>query len=280
MNSHDTQGNDHTKTPEPGNDTNSSFAGDILASLAFLSRLPIKLANRHFSLANSSRAFGIAGLILGAICGAIFWAVHMVGLGTLPAIITALALSALITGGLHEDGLADVADGFGGGWSSERKLEIMRDSQIGTYGVLALVFSVGFRIAAYSSLVDSGNIGNSFIVTIAVFAAIGCLSRSTMALMMYQLPQARKDGRAVEAGVPSHDNLRNGLFISAIAGLTCLVVGVETGAIIATFAGVAIAYLVVRKLASSQIGGYTGDVLGTLQQVTEIFCLLALLIAN
>ena len=275
MNNPDTQGNDHAKTDEPTNENGSSFAHDVMTGLAFLSRLPIRLSNPRFSLARSSRAFGIVGLILGALSGAIFWLAHSVGLGTLPAVIVALALSALISGGLHEDGFADVADGFGGGWSKERKLEIMRDSQIGTYGVLALIFSVGFRITAYSSIIASQN---SFITSVAMFAAIGCLSRSTMALMMYQLPLARKDGRAVDAGTPSHDNLRNGLFISAITGLLCLLVVVKTSAVIASFAGVAIAYLVVRKLAKSHIGGYTGDVLGALQQTTEIFILLALLL--
>lgn len=275
MNNPDTQGNDRVKTDEPTNENDSSFVHDVMTGLAFLSRLPIRPSNPHFSLARSSRAFGVTGLILGALSGAIFWFAHSAGLGTLPAVIATLAISALISGGLHEDGLADVADGFGGGWSKERKLEIMRDSQIGTYGVLALIFSVGFRITAYSTIIASEN---NFITIVAMFAAIGCLSRSTIALMMYQLPLARKDGRAVDAGTPSHDNLRNGLFISAVAGLLCLLIAVKTGAVIASFAGVAIAYLVMRKLTRSHIGGYSGDVLGALQQTTELFILLALLL--
>ena len=286
MNSPDTQENDYVKSQPPLAE-NSSFGRDVITCLAFLSRLPIKSSDQPYSLAHASRAFGVSGLVLGALAGVVFQIANIAGFSSLIAVIVALALSALITGGLHEDGLADVADGFGGGWTIDRKLEIMRDSQIGTYGVLALVFSVAFRIAAYAGIIDglgngagvSGS-GTSFMAAIGLFAAIGCLSRAPMAVMMYQMSLARSDGRAAQAGVPSHNNVRNGLFISVIAGSLCLLMAVPIGALIAVLASIAIAYLIIGKLAKKHIGGYTGDVLGTLQQTAEIFALLALLAFN
>ena len=258
-------------------EADTSLSKDVRVALCFLSRLPVKPPQGPFNLAHASRAFGLAGLILGAISGLAFVMASLIGLGTTAAVIIALAIGTLATGGLHEDGLADVADGFGGGWDRSRKLEIMRDSQIGTYGVLALIFSVGFRIVAYAGLLGTDR---GALEAVAIFAAIGCLSRAPMAMMMYQMPVARKDGRAVEAGSPSHDNLRTGLFVSAIAGGVILFFPAGVSGVAMTVAGMAFAYLVVARTAEKNIGGYTGDVLGTLQQITEIFCLIALLAIN
>lgn len=268
--------------------TETSFREDILTSLSFLSRLPVKVSQRPGggapSLANASRAFGIVGLILGALTGVFYWVLSVIGVTPIPAVIMTLALGSVFTGGLHEDGLADTADGFGGGWSVARKLDIMRDSQIGTYGVLALIFSVGFRIFAYGEILGSTGLSpvtfsiSSLLAVISLFAAIGCLSRAPIALMMYQMPLARSDGRAAEAGKPSHNTLRSGLFISAVAGAICLVTFTGVGAAIAVFASLALVYVGLRKLANRQIGGYSGDVLGALQQSAEIGCLLALML--
>jgi len=251
----------------------TSFYQDIQTALAFLSRLPVKSAD-DFSLASASRAFGVAGLILGSMVGLVFWLATLTGLTVVPAVMVALAAGTLITGGLHEDGLADVADGFGGGWTKQRKLEIMRDSSIGTYGVLALIFSVALRIAGYSAIIEAGD---NLFLAIGLFAAVAGISRAAMAVMMYQLPLARDDGRAAQAGRPSHDNLRQGLFISVIASGLVLMVVLEPVAMLVSIAGVIVAYLIVKHTARLQIGGYTGDVLGALQQIAEIFAVLAIL---
>lgn len=280
MNNRETQANDKSDFSEPEQRAKQSFWQDFLTSLAFLSRLPIKpsgTTSGDYSLVSASRTFGITGLFLGSLTGLIFWLASTLGLTTLPAVLVALAISTLITGGLHEDGLADVADGFGGGWTKDRKLEIMRDSSIGTYGVLALVFSVGLRVTAYVLLLEA-NAG--FFVIIAMFAALGCLSRAPLAFMMYQVPLARKDGRAVQAGSPCHDNLRQGLFVSVIAGAVLLILAIGIFATVAVLAGIFLAYLIIARLARIQVGGYTGDILGTLQQLAEISALLALLITR
>jgi len=266
---------DRPEAPETKAQGKTSFWQDFLASLAFLSRLPVN-SPPDVSLAEASRAFGVVGLFLGALTGLAFWLASAIGFGTVVAILVALAINALLTGALHEDGLGDVADGFGGGWSKARKLEIMRDSTIGAYGVLALIFSVALRVAAYTLILS---VEPGLFATIAFFAAISCLSRAIIPVMMYQMPLARSDGRAAQAGKPSHDNLRQGLFIAVIAGAVFLMLAVGITGVIAGFAGVLVAYLIIAQVARRQIGGYTGDVLGALQQTAEIFSLLAILAA-
>ena len=182
--------------------------------------------------------------------------------------------SFLITGGLHEDGLADVADGFGGGWSRERKLEIMHDSSIGTYGTFALIASVAIRALGYGEiLTDQANIVQS----VLIFAGIGCLSRTPLIYMMYKLKPARLDGRAVEAGKPSRNMMRQAVFSAVI--ITTLFIMFSRGfspAVLTIFSAVA-AYVLIKYICLKQIGGYTGDVLGSLQQITEIFAILLLI---
>lgn len=274
MNNSDKQENDEPHEQK----INNSFVADMLTGLAFFSLLPVlpaKAQHQTHSLARSSRAFGVVGLVLGTLTGLVFWFLGSLGLSTLPAVIVALAFGTIVTGGLHEDGLADVADGFGGGWTAEKKLEIMRDSQIGTYGMLALIFSMLLRVACYAEILGHAS---GLITIVGLFAGIGCLSRGIIPLMMYQLPMARKSGRAVEAGVPSHDNLRRGLFITAACGGIFLTVSTGITTAIAVMIGAVLSYMLVEKLARKNIGGYTGDVLGTLQQVTELTSLLLILL--
>lgn len=274
MNNHQAQANDQAEAPGPGQQAETPFLQDFLTALAFLSRLPITTSG-SFSLANASRAFGVVGLFLGALTGLVFWLAGTLGLATLPAVILALVFSTLLTGGLHEDGLADVADGFGGGWSKDRKLEIMRDSAIGTYGVLALIFSVGLRVTSYSLLLGNQQ---DLLLSVGLFASIACLSRASMAVLMYQLPLARNDGRAAQAGNPGHNNLRQGLLISVISSAVFLTLGFGLVAMLVCVAGAVVAYLVIKQTALSQIDGYTGDVLGSLQQITEICALIVIMI--
>ena len=276
MNKPDKQAIDQADTGEPHLTGKTSFLEDFLASLEFLSRLPVKVTKRP-PLAIASRAFGAVGLVLGALTGLLFWLAISAGLSTGLAVVIALAAHILLTGGLHEDGLADVADGFGGGWTVARKLEIMRDSAVGTYGVLALIFAVGLRVTAYNFILESqSGAATGLLASVGLFAGVACISRAAMAFMMYQLPLARGDGRAAQAGSPSHDNLRQGLFISAVAGGAVLMLFGGITVALAAFAGAALAYLIVSRATRRQIGGYTGDVLGSLQQITEILALIAI----
>ena len=180
----------------------------------------------------------------------------------------------LITGALHEDGLADVADGFGGGATRERKLEILRDSRLGTYGVAALVLSLILRAAAIAAAARMGDL----YATAALALAAG-LARFGALAPIALLPPARPDGAGASAGAGLDSrSLRQ-------AGVTAIVLAAALGfvalglwpALFAVVVGFGAAMLVV-SLARRQIGGQTGDVAGAAAAATEIGAWTALLI--
>ena len=246
----------------------SDLLEDLRVSLMFLTRLPVSASSDEPGrpLSQASRAFPLAGIVVGLLTAAVFIVCLSLGLPAIVSSAIAVGSGVVMTGGLHEDGLADVADGFGGGRTVERKLEIMRDSRIGTFGVVALIIVVLIKVSAIAALVSSDK---TWWAIAAAIVAGACLSRSFMAVMMTSLPPARPDGRSVEAGQPASDISRQSLLIglAVSAGVLWVTWGfwVSVAAIVAA-AGV---YFIVKRLALRQIGGQTGDVLGCLQILAE-----------
>jgi adenosylcobinamide-GDP ribazoletransferase len=176
----------------------------------------------------------------------------------------AIAAGIALTGALHEDGLADTADGLGGGHARERALEIMRDSTIGTYGAAALVFSIGLRWAALASLTAASGAAALIIAHSAARGSIAiALNRSSYA-------REKGTGELVAHGVPDADLWWTLAFIAALA----LVAGGWTGLIGVAFGLAAATFLHMRV--DRRIGGYTGDTLGAMEQICEITVLLVL----
>src|SRR5271167_906470 len=136
----------------------SARGEELKVSALFLTRLPFAPATPvdGAATARAAWAFPVAGILIGLIGAAIYALAHKLGLPAWPSAALSVAATLAATGCLHEDGLADTADGFGGGKTRERKLEIMRDSRIGTYGVCALVLSLLLRVSALASLADPG----------------------------------------------------------------------------------------------------------------------------
>ncbi len=259
--SNDTQGSDYGWPPDFG-----AWWTDLKIATAFLTRLPIRLGDTGglSALARAARCFPLVGLGIGLV-GAIVYAVAIaLDLPPLLAALIAVAATVAVTGALHEDGLADTADGFGGGGERERKLQIMRDSRIGTYGVVALVLALAARIVALASFDDNAD---------AVAALILCqaASRALIVAVMQRAPLARSDGLAASAGRPTQATM---LWALGLGGLIALALAGLDGAV-AVVAGAAVAWAV-AWLARQQIGGVTGDVLGAVQQGSEIAMLLAL----
>jgi adenosylcobinamide-GDP ribazoletransferase len=236
---------------------------DLLRALVLLTRLPVPGADGARGAA-SAWAWPLVGLIVGAVSGGVGWIALLLGLSPGIAAGLVLATTAVMTGALHEDGLADCADGFWGGQSAERRLEIMKDSRIGAYGVLALIFTVGLTWLALSMLIGAG----AFWAAVLIPAA---LSRGAMAGVMADLPLAREDGLARHVGRPSKLAAGSGFVLSAL-----LAIGVAGLAGIAAIIVVAAVSVVVARLARAKIGGQTGDVLGATQQNTTLAALLAL----
>jgi adenosylcobinamide-GDP ribazoletransferase len=238
---------------------------DFAVAAGLLTRLPIgAAAGEAGAIAAAGWAFPLVGAGIGGLCALAFVAAEGFGLGPPLAALLALAAGLALTGALHEDGLADTADGLGGGNSREEKLAIMRDSRQGSFGILALVLSLGLRAAALAA------IGDPIHAALALVAAHAA-SRGVLPPLMRALPPARTDGLGATAGRPS-------LIVSVVAeGLGCVIalalLGPVTGGIGLASSGGAVIFA--GWLVRRQIGGYTGDVLGFFQQIGEIVMLLA-----
>lgn len=245
---------------------------DVSICLQFYSRLPIGSARADAppDLARLAPALPLAGALIGATGAASLIVARICHLPPLVCALIAIATLTIITGALHEDGLADLADGLAGA-TRDAKLAIMRDSRIGSYGALALLLSVLLRAAALAALIERGILLSAFAL---IFAS--ALSRVAGLVPMTMLAPARADGLGAAAAAPTREVLtRAGCYAAALAvapwlagaGLSQIVM-----AIVAAFVGGAL----VAALARKQIGGYTGDVLGAAQQVAEIAILLSL----
>jgi adenosylcobinamide-GDP ribazoletransferase len=240
-------------------------AGEIKTAVIFSTRLPLPAfaPAGGATIAQAIWALPLAGLLVGGV-GAIVYAIaHRLGVPAWPAAALTVAATLALTGCLHEDGLADTADGFGGGATRERKLEIMRDSRIGAYGVCALVVSILIRAGVLASLADPAW------VAWALIAAHGA-GRATLPVLMFLVGPARADGLSVTAGQPPREQAIAGAVLGVVILLVCL--GFESALIAAVLLAVSVA--VVARLSTAQIGGQTGDVLGALEQVGEILVLL------
>ncbi len=236
---------------------------DTALSLVFFTRLPLPVFDfRDRALAQAIWAAPLAGLVVAAIAALVFAVATGLGLSANSAAALTLAAGMLVTGCLHEDGLSDVADGFGGGKSREKKLEIMRDSRIGAYGASALALSILIRWTALADIASPASM-------IAVLIAAHMASRGLLGAFMHLLPAARSDGLSASAGTVSINTALAGAVIGA-ASLLLLGAG---GAISAAILLAAI-FLGLRALCLRQIGGHTGDTIGALQQLAEIAVLL------
>jgi len=229
----------------------ASKAREVQLAFVFLTRVPVgRLPDPAPSLPHAAWAFPLVGLAVGAVTGAVFVAAQML-LPGLAAAFLAIAAGLILTGALHEDGLADVADGFGGGATREAKLEIMRDSRIGSYGVLALIVVLGMIAAAMAEAPPTWS-------TFAIFMTIGAVSRGAMLIPMEHLPSARTEGLGHSA-VLSKD--------SGVGLAIAIVCAALTNMWFLIAAGLAVGAM--EWLAKRQIGGQTGDVLGATQKITE-----------
>jgi adenosylcobinamide-GDP ribazoletransferase len=243
-------------------------AEELKAVLVFCSRLPLARATPFAdgAIGKAAWAFPVAGLAIGVIGAAVYVLAHRLGLPPWPAAALSVTATLVVTGCLHEDGLADTADGFGGGKTREQKLEIMRDSRTGAYGVSALAMSLLLRVGALASFGDTRSV-------VWALIAAHTAARAAMPVLMWLLPPARNDGLSFQAGRPPGDSMAAAVAIAFIVLLFCLLPGRGVMASIVLIAAVAL----MAWLSTRQIEGQTGDVLGALEQVSEILVLLVAL---
>ena len=234
----------------------------LTAAAQFLTRLPTPplTAWSDDLLARSARYFPAVGLVVGAISAAAFYGARSLWpAGPLPAVL-AVGVAVAATGGFHEDGLADTADGLGGGQSREQRLTIMKDSRLGSYGALALGLVLALRVAALSALAHP-------LLAVEALLAAHALARAAAVVAMAALPYAADP--AASKLKPSARGVRRGeVLIALVVGLAPLALLPPLAAVAAALVGVAAALwpaLAARRL----IGGCTGDVLGAIEQACE-----------
>ncbi|MEM9872014.1 MAG: adenosylcobinamide-GDP ribazoletransferase [Pseudomonadota bacterium] len=246
-------------------DKSDIWLWDVPLACVLLTRVPLPaLPDRAF--AHSARAvwaYPLVGLLLGGAVAVL--SVVLEALGLPAAVVAGLVLSALVllTGAMHEDGLADTADGLWGGQNPARRLDIMKDSRIGTYGVLALVLAMGLRWLGYT------DIGWAQLIAALV------LSRAAMPALMASLPHARADGLSKSVGRP-----RRGPVAGAIALALALAVVLVGPVGLVAAGGAAVAAGGMAALARAKIGGQTGDILGATQVVCELVVLFVFVAQN
>jgi len=239
---------------------------ELKIGFIFLTRLPV-VHNEPMAQGDLSRALWTApvvGFAVALVGAAVYAVAHALHVPPFPAAALAVCATLVLTGGLHEDGLADVADGFGGGGTRERKLEIMRDSRIGTYGVCALAMSFILRVGALASL------GDASLVAAALIAAHAA-GRAGIPAFMQLVPPARADGLSADAGTPPGSSSLAAALLGAVALIACLGWGAGLLALLL----LAAAFAFMSWLCRRQIHGQTGDVLGALEQAGEVIVLLA-----
>ncbi|MBX2832473.1 MAG: adenosylcobinamide-GDP ribazoletransferase [Rhodospirillales bacterium] len=242
--------------------SNMSVMLDFWRAMVLLSRVPVFQVDdfRPAVIARSVWSWPLVGLVLAGLALLPAMLVHSLTENTMIFAIIVVAFMVLLTGAMHEDGMADCADGFGGGVERSRKLEIMRDSQIGTYGVVALILCLSLRLTL---LYTAANIGQAAILLLCT----AVMSRAAMPVVMRVLPPARDNGLGKGAGRP-------GLLLMAIGFVIAIAVVWALAGIVATLAvllGAVIAICLVVLIAKRQIGGQTGDVLGATQLSAELF---------
>jgi adenosylcobinamide-GDP ribazoletransferase len=238
---------------------------EVRLALGFFTRLPLKSppGSTGGQIAEAARAFPIAGAVVGLVGSLIYLLAMEIGLSGLLAALLAVAATVVVGGALHEDGLADFADMLGVRGDRERKLAVMRDSRIGSYGVLALGFSTAIKVGAVVGL------GHPWSVAGALITAHVC-GRAVLPIIMRSLPLARANGLAVEAGKPSAPATYQGLGVALL--ISAFVCG--PGAALVSVVVAIVAAFLVSEVARRQIGGYTGDVLGAAEEVAQLAILI------
>ena len=237
---------------------------DLLTAVQFLTRLRVPSAPyEQDSLARAVKFFPVVGLLIGS--GSVL--LYLMLAPHLPSTIVALLVViylVAITGGLHEDGLADSADGFGGGWEREKVLAIMRDSRIGTYGAAALALSLLARVLLIASL--------SRTQAAAWLIAAPVLSRWTILPLSYFLPPARdRDQNQIDGQGARIARLttRGSLIMGSLLTLAIVLALLHFRALIPILVSLAVT-LATALYYRHRIGGVTGDCFGATTQVAEI----------
>jgi adenosylcobinamide-GDP ribazoletransferase len=242
----------------------SSWWRDFVRAATFLTRIPFHIDETEAArpLASATRAFPLAGLVVGVAGAIVLLLANTLGLPQLASSLLAVAATALVAGGLNEEGLANTADGLLTTKNKDDALHTMRESRLGAYGMLALVFVVGLKVAALEAIEASDAAASLIGAEIA--------GRTILPVLLWLLPPARSEGISFDAGKPDKEGLTLNLALGAV--LMLIMFGFGAGLVAIVFTGVVMALTI--GVIRSRIGGHTGDVLGATEQVVSTIVLL------
>ena len=244
----------------------AALLDQLRLAMMLLTRVPVGLVGTPAPLLGQTTwAWPLAGVPVGLGQGLVLSGGLAAGLPPAVAALMAVAAGLMLTGGLHEDGLADLTDGLSGGRTRARRLEIMRDSRIGSHGAAALIVALGLRGASLAAL--SG--GAALLVPVAV----AMLSRATLPALLMSVPQARGDGLGAAALAGSSGKRAAAAALVALVGAVLLL---GTSALPCALAA-ALAAGLTAVIARQRLGGITGDVLGAAQIGAELGALVIFL---
>ena len=256
---------------EPGPGSIRAQLRAARAALTFLTRLPLSRTGEDASgtvdMARGTIYFPLVGALVGAWGGVVYWLASAIWPASV-AVVLSIAATVAVTGALHEDGLADAVDGFGGGWDRERILAIMRDSRIGAYGALAVVLVVLAKVAALSALPR--------LDVVRALIAAHTLARWSSLPLFWRLPYAREAGGTAAPFIGAVTIPR--LLVGTALALAVVVPVLGMHALWPAAAALGLT-LASGWYYARRIGGITGDCLGATNQLVEVATYLAVLVA-
>ncbi len=250
----------------------------FFTALMFYTRIPCPSFVDHSPdyINKATRYFPLIGWIVGSISFIVYYLSSFLFDATLAVIFSILA-GVLTTGAFHEDGLADVFDGFGGGWTKEKILTIMKDSRVGAYGVIALIFSFSLKFYALSSLLSVINIDSVFIIYL-IFISYHAIARFTAVSIVFTELYAREDESSKAKPIAKSYSI-NEVFGSFIFGLIpILLLSYFQWQCIFTLIPLLLLRLYSANYFNKWLGGYTGDCLGAVEQFAELITILSFLV--
>jgi adenosylcobinamide-GDP ribazoletransferase len=248
----------------------------LLLALSFFTRVPIRLPEvvKPEMLHQASRYFALIGVFIGAVTALIL----VLLASFLPlslAVLISMACSLLLTGAFHEDGWADVWDGFGGGWTVEQKLNIMKDSRLGTYGAAGLFFIL---MTKYQSLVLLGTHNANPVLALSFALVLAhTLSRTVSTSLIFSMSYVSEDAQSKVKPLAQHLSIK-GLIILLITGAVVLFTLLPLLHAFVMIVCLWIIRILLILWFNRQLGGFTGDCLGAAQQILEVAVYIILLV--
>lgn len=245
----------------------------FLTTLMFFTRIPVPSFKNYDeeNLNKCTRYFPLVGILVGTISFLVYWLSAFLFPNAI-AVILSLVAGVLVTGAFHEDGFADVFDGFGGGWTKTKILDIMKDSRLGTYGTVALIFMFGLKFYALLSIVDfyQGNL----LILFLIFITYHALARTTGITVSFLLPYSREDENSKSKPLAKSFSWKEVLGALFFGFLPFIFLVQYSWYFLSIIPVLGILILYAKYYFNKWIDGFTGDCLGAVEQFAEVFILL------